>query len=124
MTVPTIITVAITGSVPRKENNPAVPITPEEQIESTHEAFEAGATVAHIHVRNDDQTPTSSPERFARVQEGLRRHCPGMIIQFSTGGRSGKGAERGLMLDFVRTWPRSQPVRSTSRPSSMRTIRP
>ena len=100
MTAPTIITVAITGSVPRKENNPAVPITPEEQIESTHEAFEAGATVAHIHVRNDDQTPTSSPERFARVQEGLRRHCPGMIIQFSTGGRSGKGAERGLMLEL------------------------
>ena len=46
MTAPTIITVAITGSLPRKENNPAVPITPEEQIESTHEAFEAGATVA------------------------------------------------------------------------------
>ena len=100
MTAPTIITVAITGSVPRKENNPAVPITPAEQIESTQEAFEAGATVAHIHVRNDDQTPTSSPERFARVQEGLRRHCPGMIVQFSTGGRSGKGAERGLMLEL------------------------
>jgi 3-keto-5-aminohexanoate cleavage enzyme len=101
MTAPTIITVAITGSLPRKENNPAVPITPAEQIESTHAAFEAGATVAHIHVRNDDQTPTSSPERFAKVQEGLRRHCPGMIVQFSTGGRSGKGAERGMMLDLA-----------------------
>ena len=101
MTAPTIITVAITGSLPRKENNPAGPITPEEQIESTHAAFEAGATVAHIHVRNDDQTPTSSPERFAKVQEGLRRHCPGMIVQFSTGGRSGKGSERGMMLDLA-----------------------
>ena len=101
MTAPTIITVAITGSLPRKENNPAVPITPEEQIELTHAAFEAGATVAHIHVRNDDQTPTSSPERFAKVQEGLRRHCPGMIVQFSTGGRSGKGSERGMMLDLA-----------------------
>jgi uncharacterized protein (DUF849 family) len=101
MTAPTIITVAITGSLPRKENNPAVPITPAEQIESAHAAFEAGATVAHIHVRNDDQTPTSSPERFAKVQEGLRRHCPGMIVQFSTGGRSGKGAERGMMLDLA-----------------------
>jgi 3-keto-5-aminohexanoate cleavage enzyme len=95
---PCIITVAITGSVPRKEDNPAVPITIAEQIESTHAAFEAGATIAHVHVRNDDQTPTSDPERFARLQEGLRKHCPGMIIQFSTGGRSGKGSERGGML--------------------------
>jgi len=101
MTAPTIITVAISGSLPRKENNPAVPITPEEQIESTQAAFEVGATVAHIHVRNDDQSPTSDPARFARVQEGLRRHCPGLIIQFSTGGRSGKGSERGMMLDLA-----------------------
>lgn len=98
MTTPCIITVAITGSLPRKENNPAVPITVSEQIESTQAAFEAGAAIAHIHVRNDDQTPTSNPERFALVQEGLRKHCPGMIIQFSTGGRSGKGSERGGML--------------------------
>ncbi|MBK1867598.1 3-keto-5-aminohexanoate cleavage protein [Aestuariivirga sp. YIM B02566] len=98
MTTPCIITVAITGSVPRKEDNPAVPITVAEQIESTQEAFEAGATIAHVHVRKDDQTPTSDPERFARLGEGLRKHCPGMIIQFSTGGRSGKGSERGGML--------------------------
>ena len=98
MTKPCIITVAITGSVPRKENNPAVPITIPEQVESTQAAFEAGATIAHVHVRNDDQTPISDPERFARLLEGLRRHCPGMIVQFSTGGRSGKGSERGGML--------------------------
>ena len=98
MTQPCIITVAITGSVPRKEDNPAVPITVSEQIESTQEAFEAGATIAHVHVRKDDQTPTSDPERFALLGEGLRKHCPGMIIQFSTGGRSGKGSERGGML--------------------------
>ena len=98
MTKPCIITVAITGSVPRKEHNPAVPITISEQVESTHAAFEAGATIAHLHVRNDDQTPTSSPERFAQLLAGLRKHCPGMIVQFSTGGRSGKGTERGGML--------------------------
>jgi uncharacterized protein (DUF849 family) len=98
MTTPAIITVAITGSVPKKENNPAVPITVEEQVESTQEAFEAGATLAHCHVRNDDGTPTSDVEKFARLLEGLRRHCPGMIVQFSTGGRSGKGAERGGMI--------------------------
>jgi 3-keto-5-aminohexanoate cleavage enzyme len=98
MSEPCIITVAITGSVPRKENNPAVPITIAEQVESTQAAFEAGATIAHVHVRNDDQTPTSDPERFGQLQEGLRTHCPGMIVQFSTGGRSGKGDERGGML--------------------------
>ena len=98
MTTPTIITVAITGSVPRKENNPAVPITIEEQVESTQEAFEAGATLAHCHVRNDDGTTTSDPEKFGRLLDGLRKHCPGMIVQFSTGGRSGKGDERGGMI--------------------------
>ncbi len=95
---PCIICVAITGSLPRKENNPAVPISVTEQIESTHAAFEAGATICHAHVRNDDQTPSSDPEKFARLKEGLERHCPGMILQFSTGGRSGAGRERGGML--------------------------
>ncbi|ALG89794.1 MAG: 3-keto-5-aminohexanoate cleavage protein [Pseudomonadota bacterium] len=95
---PCIICVAITGSLPTKANNPAVPITIEEQIESTQEAFEAGATIAHCHVRNDDQTPTSDPEKFGRLLEGLRKHCPGMIVQLSTGGRSGAGRERGGML--------------------------
>jgi uncharacterized protein (DUF849 family) len=98
MSQPCIITVAITGSLPRKENNPAVPITIDEQVESTHAAFEAGATIAHVHVRRDDQTPTSDPERFAALQEKLKKHCRGIVIQFSTGGRSGKGAERGGML--------------------------
>ena len=98
MTTPCIITVAITGSVPRKENNPAIPITIAEQVESTQAAFEAGAAIAHVHVRNDDQTPTSDPARFAALLAGLRKHCPGMIVQFSTGGRSGKGSERGGML--------------------------
>src|SRR5918996_463666 len=95
---PCIICVAITGSLPTKANNPAVPITVAEQIESTQEAFEAGASLVHCHVRNDDQTPTSDPAKFARLLEGLRRHCPGMIVQFSTGGRSGAGHERGGML--------------------------
>ncbi|HMA32781.1 MAG TPA: 3-keto-5-aminohexanoate cleavage protein, partial [Casimicrobiaceae bacterium] len=86
MTTPCIITVAITGSLPRKKDNPAVPISVEEQIESTHEAFEAGAALVHLHVRNDDESPTSNPERFGKVLEGIRAHCPGMITQISTGG--------------------------------------
>jgi uncharacterized protein (DUF849 family) len=98
MTTPAIITCAITGSLPKKADNPALPVTPAEQIESTHQAFEAGATLVHLHVRNDDGGPTSSPERFALVQEGIRKHCPGIIVQFSTGGRSGAGHERGAHL--------------------------
>jgi 3-keto-5-aminohexanoate cleavage enzyme len=95
---PCIICVAITGSLPTKENNPAVPITIAEQVESTHEAFEAGATIAHCHVRDDAGKPTSDPERFARLKDGLEKHCPGLIVQLSTGGRSGAGQVRGGML--------------------------
>ncbi len=98
MTNPCIIAVAITGSVPTKANNPAVPITVAEQIESTQAAFEAGAAIAHCHVRNDDGTPSSDPDKFAALKEGLEKHCPGMIIQLSTGGRSGAGQARGGML--------------------------
>lgn len=101
MTAPCIICVAITGSLPRKENNPAVPITVSEQIESTHEAFEAGAAIVHAHVRNDDETPSSDPDKFAALKEGIEKHCPGMIIQFSTGGRSGAGKTRGGMLPLA-----------------------
>lgn len=98
MSKPCIICVAITGSVPQKSDNPAVPIEVGEQVESTHAAFEAGASICHAHVRMEDGTPTSDPERFARLKEGLEKHCPGMIVQFSTGGRSGAGQERGGML--------------------------
>ena len=98
MTKPCIICVAITGSVPTKADNAAVPITVGEQIESTHEAFEAGASICHAHVRNDDGTPSSDPDRFALLVEGVKTHCPGMVIQLSTGGRSGAGQARGGML--------------------------
>jgi uncharacterized protein (DUF849 family) len=98
---PCIICVAITGSLPTKANNPAVPITVAEQVESTHEAFEAGATIVHAHVRDDEGKPTSDPERFARLKEGVEKHCPGMIVQLSTGGRSGAGQARGGMLPLA-----------------------
>jgi uncharacterized protein (DUF849 family) len=98
MKPPVIITVAITGALPRKKDSAAVPVTPQEQIESTHEAFEAGASLVHIHVRNADESPSSDPELFARVQEGVRKTCPGMIIQFSTGGRGRDQAQRASML--------------------------
>jgi uncharacterized protein (DUF849 family) len=98
MSTPCIITVAITGSVPTKKDSPAVPISVAEQVESSHAAYEAGASLVHVHVRNDDGTTTSDPERFGRFLAGIRKHCPDMIVQFSTGGRSGAGKERGAML--------------------------
>ena len=100
MSNPCIICVAITGSVPTKAANPAVPITISEQVESTQEAFETGASIAHCHVRDDEGAPTSDPDRFARLKEGIEKYCPGMIVQLSTGGRSGAGRERGGMLSL------------------------
>lgn len=98
MSTPAIITVAITGSQPTKAQNPAVPTQPAEQVESTHEAFEAGASLVHIHVRDDRDLSSSDIGKFRIVQEGIAKHCPGMIIQFSTGGRGRDPAERGAAL--------------------------
>ncbi len=98
MSTPAIIAVAITGSVPRKKDTPAVPVTPAEQVASTREAFEAGAALVHIHVRDGDENPSSEVERFAEVATGIREQCPGMIVQFSTGGRGRRAAERGAAL--------------------------
>jgi len=98
MTTPVIIAVAITGSLPQKKDNPAVPITLPEQIESTQEAFEAGATIVHVHVRDEQGKSSSDPEKFLAFKEGVNKHCPGMIVQFSTGGRGRESSTRGGML--------------------------
>jgi len=97
---PCILCCAITGSLPTKADNPAVPISISEQIESSQAAVEAGASIIHAHVRNEDETPSSDPDRFAALKEGLEKYCPGVVIQFSTGGRSGAGKERGGMLSL------------------------
>ena len=97
---PCIISVAITGSVPRKKDNPAVPISIPEQVESTHEAYEAGATLVHLHVRDEEERSSSDRSSFAKLQEGIRKHCPDIIIQFSTGGRGRSFEQRGAMLDL------------------------
>lgn len=100
MSKPCILCCAITGSVPTQADNPAVPITLSEQVESSHAAVEAGASIIHAHVRNDDGSVSSDPEKFARLKEELNIHCPGVIVQFSTGGRSGAGDARGGMLPY------------------------
>lgn len=98
---PCVLCCAITGSVATKADNPAVPTSIQEQIESSHAAVEAGASIIHAHVRNDDQSPSSDPVKFAALKEGLEKHCPGVVIQFSTGGRSGAGHARGGMLSLM-----------------------
>lgn len=98
---PVVIAVAITGSVPRKKDNAALPVTPAEQIESTHQAFETGASLVHIHVRNLDESSSSDPALFGAVMEGVRKHCPGMIVQFSTGGRGRDQSARGNPLSLA-----------------------
>jgi uncharacterized protein (DUF849 family) len=97
---PVVIAVAITGSVPRKKDTPAIPVTVEEQIASTREAFEAGATLVHLHVRDEAENSSSDPEQFRLVMEGIRRECPGMIVQFSTGGRGRDQNARGAALSL------------------------
>lgn len=98
MSKPAIISVAITGSQPTKAQNTAVPISPAEQVESTHAAYEAGAALVHIHVRDGDGKPSSDAALFAEVQAGIRKHCPDMIIQHSTGGRGRNATERGSCI--------------------------
>ena len=95
---PVVIAVAITGSVPRKKDNPAIPVTVSEQIESTHEAFEAGASLVHLHVRNPHESSLNRLylDRCWRVCE----HCPGIIVQFSTGGRGRDQSARGNPLSL------------------------
>lgn len=98
-TSPCIITVAINGSVPRKADNPSVPITATEMIESTHEAFEAGAALVHMHTRDKHENPCTDPDLFFAAKTGIEAHCPGMIVQYSTGARGRDLASRGAALD-------------------------
>ncbi|HHV04298.1 MAG: 3-keto-5-aminohexanoate cleavage protein [Bacteroidales bacterium] len=84
-----IITAAICGAEVLKEHNPAVPYTVEECVREARLAFDAGASIIHLHVRYDDGTPTQDKERFRVIMEAIVKACPGIIIQPSTGGAVG-----------------------------------
>ena len=84
-----IITAAICGAEVTKENNPAVPYTVEEIGREAEAAYKAGASIIHLHVREDDGTPTQDKERFRACIEEIKRRCPDVIIQPSTGGAVG-----------------------------------
>jgi len=84
-----IITAAISGAEVLKEHNPAVPYTIEECVREAKSAYDAGASIIHLHVRWDDGTPTQDKERFRVIMEAIRAEIPDVIIQPSTGGAVG-----------------------------------
>ena len=91
-----IITAAICGAEVTKEQNPAVPYTVEEIVREAKSAVDAGAAIVHLHVREDDGTPTQSKERFKECIEAIYKVCPDVIIIPSTGGAVGMTAEERL----------------------------
>ena len=84
-----IITAAICGAEVTKEHNPAVPYTVEEIVREAKSAYDAGASVIHLHVREDDGTPTQSKDRFQVCVDAIKKECPDAIVQPSTGGAVG-----------------------------------
>lgn len=91
-----IITAAICGAEVTKENNPSVPYTVEEIGREAEAAYKAGASIIHLHVREDDGTPTQSKERFKACIDEIKRRCPDVIVQPSTGGAVGMTDEERL----------------------------
>lgn len=91
-----IITAAICGAEVTKESNPAVPYTVEEIAREAKSAYDAGASIIHLHVREDDGTPTQSKARFEECMKAVREVCPDAIIQPSTGGAVGMTDEERL----------------------------
>ena len=91
-----IITAAICGAEVTKANNPAVPYTVEEMVREAKAAYEAGAAIIHVHVREDDGTPTQDRERFRVVMDAIRKELPDVIMIPSTGGATGITPEERL----------------------------
>lgn len=91
-----IITAAICGAEVTKEHNPAVPYTVEEIGREAEAAYRAGASIIHLHVRQEDGAPTQDRERFRLCMEEIKRRCPDVIIQPSTGGAVGMSIEERL----------------------------
>ena len=98
-----IITAAICGAEVTKEQNPNVPYTVEEIVREAKSAVDAGAAIVHLHVREDDGTPTQSHARFQECTDAIRKVCPDVILIPSTGGAVGMSPEE--RLDSTNTTP-------------------
>lgn len=97
-----IITAAISGAEVTKEHNPAVPYTIEELVREAGSAYEAGASIIHLHVREDDGTPTQCKNRFKEVMDAILAKYPDVIIQPSTGGAVGMTDDERLQPTELR----------------------
>lgn len=91
-----IITCAISGAEVTKEHNPFVPYTPKEMADEAYKAYKAGASIIHVHVRTDDGMPTQDEKRFEETIKEIRKKCPDVIIQPSTGGAVGMSRDERL----------------------------
>jgi len=89
-----IINLTPTGMIPTKEMTPHVPVHPNEFIEQVHEANEIGITMAHLHARDKDGVPTYDPALYQEIMDGVRKHCPDLIICLSLSGRNFKEFEK------------------------------
>lgn len=88
MPYPTIINFCPTGMVPTRDQSPFVPLSPSEIIEEVHEAFDLGITIVHLHARDETGAPTPSLKIYSDIIEGVRKHCPGLLVCASTSGRT------------------------------------
>lgn len=100
-----IITAAICGAEVTKENNPNIPYTVGEIGKEAESAYNAGASIIHLHVREDNGTPTQNKERFRVCIEEIKTRCPDIIVMPSTGGAVGMSNEERLQPIYLETSP-------------------
>lgn len=99
--VPLIINACLTGMVPTKRDNPRVPISPDEIAADAAACAAAGASIFHLHARDDNGVPTYRAEVYARVLSRVREACPDAILCVSTSGRNVKTfEERSEVLEI------------------------
>lgn len=97
-----IITAALTGSIPQKKDTPYVPITPEEISQDAYECYKAGASIIHVHARDNEGKSVHDLEIFKEIHDKIKEKAPKVIVQISTGGRAGLTFDsrgKGLLLN-------------------------
>jgi 3-keto-5-aminohexanoate cleavage enzyme len=90
-----IITAAMVGAEVTRDQQPHLPITPQEIADAAFACYEAGASICHLHVRNDDGSPTQDKERYRQTIAAIRERC-NIIVQVSTGGAAGMSVQERL----------------------------
>ena len=99
---PLIINAALTGMVPQRKDNPFVPLTPREIIRDAKQCVAAGATILHLHAREDNGQPTYRRDIYAEIFAGVREECPDVLISASCSGRlHGEFWQRSQVLDLL-----------------------